>query len=218
VAGGDLVRAAAVLGQAEGRTGIAVTCIADRLIDTTALLLLSLLGAIWMAQLSTWAGQTPLIVAALAVVAILGVALAWRWRAAQSQLLQRVASAVYLLLRSPGLLAQSLGLSLLVQGGFVVLNLWLGSALGVDVPAGAWFLAWPLAKLVACLPVSLGGLGVREVVMVVLLQPFGADAAAVTSAGLIWYGLFVVGGLIGVLVLLIPSAPASVPVEEASLP
>ena len=48
-------------------------------------------------------------------------------------------------------------LSLVVQASFVAGNAALGDAAGVDAPWSAWFLAWPLAKLVALAPVSIAG-------------------------------------------------------------
>ena len=38
-----------------------------------------------------------------------------------------------------------------------------------------WLLAWPLAKLIALAPVSLGGIGVREVALATLLLPCGSN-------------------------------------------
>ena len=46
------------------------------------------------------------------------------------------------------------------------------------------------------LPVSLGGLGVREAALVSLLVPFGADAASVVAAGLAFEAVIISGGLV----------------------
>lgn len=40
-------------------------------------------------------------------------------------------------------------------------------AIGLEVSTSAWLLAWPLAKIVALVPASLGGIGVREVALAV---------------------------------------------------
>ena len=42
---------------------------------------------------------------------------------------------------------------------------------------GPWIFAWPLAKIIAVLPVSLNGLGLREATLAGFLAPFGASAA-----------------------------------------
>jgi len=217
VAGGDLVRAACVMHKPEGRGGILLACAADRLIDCCALLLLSLAGALWMVQVSDWLRHTILITGGFAVLALIIVLVASRARSEESQgRLRRLVNSLALLVRNPWILLRTLVLALLVQGSFVMLNGLLGSAAGVEVSFAAWFFAWPLAKLVATLPVSLGGLGVREATLVVLLQPVGGDPAAVTCAGLLWYGVLVAGGLIGGLAVLAPTQWGRASLEKAA--
>ena len=36
-------------------------------------------------------------------------------------------------------------------------NVWLARQVGVTTALAAWFVAWPLSKLIAILPISLGG-------------------------------------------------------------
>jgi uncharacterized membrane protein YbhN (UPF0104 family) len=74
------------------------------------------------------------------------------------------------------------------------------------LPLWAWFFAWPLAKIVSMLPVSLGGLGVREAALVSLLVPFGADAASVVAAGLAFEAVIIGGGLLSGLISLVLSS------------
>ena len=59
-----------------------------------------------------------------------------------------------------------------------------------------WFLAWPLAKLVALVPVSLGGIGVREAALAVFLTPFGVDAALAVAQSLTWEAVLIFSGMI----------------------
>ena len=66
-----------------------------------------------------------------------------------------------------------------------------------------WFFAWPLAKLAAVLPLTQGGIGVREAALVGLLAPFGAPGPLVLAAGLVWEGVIVAGGLVAGLVALV---------------
>jgi hypothetical protein len=63
-----------------------------------------------------------------------------------------------------------------------------------------WFLAWTGAKLSAVLPISLGGLGVREATLVSVLAVYGAPADRVLAAGILWQGGIVVGSASGFLV------------------
>ena len=67
---------------------------------------------------------------------------------------------------------------------------------GIGTDVGPWLFAWPLAKIIAVLPVTLNGLGLREGVLASMLVPFGADAAAIVAAGLVWQAvMFTVGGI-----------------------
>ena len=63
-----------------------------------------------------------------------------------------------------------------------MLAVMLASGVGVEAPLEIWFFAWPLAKILAIAPVSLGGIGVREASLAALMAPFGADAAGVVAA------------------------------------
>jgi uncharacterized membrane protein YbhN (UPF0104 family) len=66
-----------------------------------------------------------------------------------------------------------------------------------------WLFAWPLAKLAAVLPLTQGGMGVREAALVALLTPFGAPGALVLAAGLVWEGVIIAGGLLSGAIALI---------------
>ena len=83
----------------------------------------------------------------------------------------------------------------LLQGGFVLVNVVVGESLGLDLPVGTWFLLWPLAKIAAMLPLSFGGLGVREAAFAGLLVPWGLEGIAVVQS-LVWQSVLLVGGLI----------------------
>ena len=67
---------------------------------------------------------------------------------------------------------------------------------GLALPLRVWLFAWPLAKLVAVLPLTQGGIGMREAALVALLAPFGAPGPLVLAAGLMWEGVIIAGGLI----------------------
>jgi len=79
---------------------------------------------------------------------------------------------------------------------------------GLKVPMRVWLFAWPLAKLAAVLPLTQGGIGVREAPLVTLLTPFGAPGTVVLAAGLLWEAIVICGGLIaGAVALLLGRRP-----------
>ena len=96
-----------------------------------------------------------------------------------------------------------LPLSLVIQGSFVLLNAWLGRNVGIHVDLAVWFLVWPLAKIASLMPISLGGLAVREASLAALLVPFGVPVAYSVVCSLLWQSVLIVGGLFGGLVWLV---------------
>jgi uncharacterized membrane protein YbhN (UPF0104 family) len=79
-----------------------------------------------------------------------------------------------------------------------------------------WLFAWPLAKLAALLPLTQGGIGVREAALVALLAPFGAAGTLVLAAGLVWEGVIVAGGLIAGLAALVASRRSGIARQSAT--
>ncbi len=207
VAGGDLVRAAWVMGKVGKSEGVAVASLVDRVVDLVALLTLAFVGSVWAGQ-SEGAGRTALTIAGGVIVAGIVVAAALYFYLKERDLpgiAGRVVDAVTSLRRS-WLPVWALMLSLVVQTTFVAINAQLGSALGVEPGFGAWLMAWPLAKLVATLPISLAGLGVREAALAAFMRPFGASASVVVAVGLLWETILVAGGLVGwITTLALPS-------------
>jgi uncharacterized membrane protein YbhN (UPF0104 family) len=83
-----------------------------------------------------------------------------------------------------------------IQTAFLLLTAELATFCGLALPLRAWLFAWPLAKLAAVLPLTQGGIGVREAALVGLLAPFGAPGHLVLAAGLVWEGVVIAGGLV----------------------
>lgn len=209
-AGGDAVRAA--LAHLAMRNGpkLAAGAVADRLIDLIGMACLSLTGLMLLRGQGLGLG----LVLEIAAVLLIGLAVVvygfprlvravWGTRPGlpAQALALRTADAFAGLGRRPGLLLTTLALSLAIQSLFVWLSARLGVAAGVDIPLAAWFFAWPLAKIVAVLPISLNGLGVRESSLAALLAPFGAGAAEVVASGLVWQAVVFGAGALGALVL-----------------
>jgi uncharacterized membrane protein YbhN (UPF0104 family) len=98
--------------------------------------------------------------------------------------------------RRPHILIFGWMLGVFIQTSFLVLTALLAISCGLVLPLRVWLFAWPLAKLAAVLPLTQGGIGVREAALVALLAPFGAAGPVVLAAGLVWEGVIIVGGLI----------------------
>jgi uncharacterized membrane protein YbhN (UPF0104 family) len=212
VAGGDVVRAALLYRHVSDKARLAMGSVADRFIDTVGLLLIAgagLLLAIGQfapsVNLLVWVGVALVVFAVGAVMAVKLHPHVLRLLPASGKLAwigKRVGESIVTLSRQPGRLTLCLAFSIAVQIAFITANVGLAEAAGVHAPIAAWFFAWPLAKLIATLPISIAGLGVREASLAGFLAPFGAAPAAVVAIGLIWQTIQIAGGLVGGLILL----------------
>ena len=88
--------------------------------------------------------------------------------------------------------------SLVFNSMLVLFNGLIATGLGVDLPWGVWLLFTPIISLSLALPISIGGLGVREQTVKILLGALGVSAAASLAVGLMIYFLTnIVVGLVG---------------------
>ncbi len=209
LAGGDLVRAA-YLAPLAGLKRVAVASIADRLIDTATLVVLVAIALPLAGIPAGIAG--PLRDAAVWIiggVSIVSIAALVLLRSRFSTLLQKIRVPVAELTGRRSALFMAAAISLSVQSAFVITNVWLAREVGVTTGVASWFVAWPLSKLIAVLPISLGGIGVREGALVALLAPYGAEREAVLASGILWQAVLIVTGFAGLAITqLIPRTPA----------
>ena len=222
--GGDAVRAG--LAQVAMKDGARVVAgsAADRLIDMIALLTVSCLGL----ALSWGAGAEGGMIIRAAVVLAVAVAgmvalprlLPLPWRIVPKlpgrAFADRLAAAFAELGRRPGVLIIAFLSSTAIQLLLVVLALWLAIAAGADIAPGHWIFAWPLAKIIAVLPVSLNGLGLREATLAAFLTPFGADPTVIVAAGLMWQAVLFAAGGLGALVLALSGGAGKQTVKQTA--
>jgi uncharacterized membrane protein YbhN (UPF0104 family) len=213
VAGGDLVRAGLVMKGSDRKTALAVGSLADRLIDTASLVVISAIGAIWLGA-RAGVDIAPLSAAAAATIAAGGVCVAQMRRISRfvrrfaptgkiGAIIADVADAMDEMTKRRGVLIGCAVLSVAIQFAFACMNASIALQIGVDAPIAAWVFAWPLAKLIATLPISFGGLGVREASLAGLMAPLGYPAAGVVAASLVWQTILYAGGALGALAQLI---------------
>lgn len=109
--------------------------------------------------------------------------------------------------REPGTQALALLLSVIVQGAGVVQVWVIGLALRLDVPLAHFAVAVPLVALFTLLPISVGGHGLREAALVLLLAPVGVDAATAVTLSLLWLASCALVGSVGGLIHLVGPHP-----------
>lgn len=207
--GGDAVRGAS-LAKATGRTAEAFSSlVADRLLGVSALVLYTLIGVLAAPTLATgfssqarWKVSREQLLAGVAVCAaltVIAIRLLPRWPAVHRAALEAV-RVFTRLASSPGLLAGGIVLGLVSQG--LIIGIWavLAWSVGIPLPIGLLLLAVPLTSLAALLPVSIGGLGVRDGAWLVLLTAAGYEAGPVVASSLLYFAVTMFAGAIGGLV------------------
>lgn len=206
IIGGDVVRMAVGLRRSPRPAAVLAGNVVDRFIDVAAQAALVFLGLILLpgSLPLQFAGlaRKALLIGALVVgaVLLLGVLLRRPLFAGRShrfrRKLARFRHAFRSVQRQPQVVIFGWLLGVLIQGSFILLNALLAISCGLFLPFRVWLFAWPLAKLAALLPLTQGGMGVREAVLVALLLPFGAASALTLASGLMWEGIIIAGGLI----------------------
>lgn len=202
VVGGDVVRAGVVMRDHKRIENIALGSLADRVNDSFALILIAALAGIFIPHIADVAiGQMLVGAVLLLLSAVLAIFAFIRWFPVSrlpgkvEQFVLRFRDAQIALISAPGVAFAAFMMSFSIQCGFILLNLVLAREIGITAPVSLWFFAWPMAKLVALAPVSLGGIGVREVAIAGLMAPFGINPTLVVAQSLTWEVVLVGSGL-----------------------
>jgi uncharacterized protein (TIRG00374 family) len=206
IIGGDVARLAVGVSHSSRPAAVITGNVADRFLDVAAQLTLVSIG------LSLLPGSLPvplqaaakhvLIAGVLAAVVFLSAALLLlrpllRGRSIRfRRRIAQVRHAIRSVSRRPQRLLAGWLLGTSVQGTYILLTALLGVSCGLALPLRVWLFAWPLAKIAAIVPITQGGIGVREAALVVLLAPFGAPPSQVLATGIVWEGIIITAGLL----------------------
>lgn len=123
--------------------------------------------------------------------------LVWLRLSRVHQLLQDCQAALHAYGRHRGVVGAALALSFLVQGGSMLLYWMVGMAMGIPIPLWAVFVFVPILMVIAQLPISLNGLGVREGAAVILLGTLGIPEAEALGLSLVCAAIPALSGLWG---------------------
>ncbi len=206
--GGDLLRAGLAIRRHGRKEAVLLGAVCDRLADLAALGLLTGLGFVMapravaaMDDVSTL--ERNILVGLAAAVVGVAIALPLVLSRLHPRRLPRRVGRFYVgfirafrtLRGAPLRAAIIFAFCFVLQAGFVLVNIRLGSAMGIELDWRLWFLLWPLAKIAAMAPVSLGGIGVREAAFAALAGRFVAEDLVVAQS-LVWESILVAGGLL----------------------
>jgi len=212
--GGDMVRTwylatreGSELPSERRRAAAFLSVFGDRLNGLVALVMVACAAALCCpTPLPSWLRW---IVAGLGAATLLGV-LALPWLSRLPPLpgpLRWVSECAGAFRRRPGVLLTATLLSFAVQLANAVLLGLLGAALKLPVPPAYYGVLAPLVALVALLPISLNGMGLRELATVVLLQPLGVGSAEAVTLAVLSFAVSAVASAGGAGVLLLGRFP-----------
>jgi uncharacterized membrane protein YbhN (UPF0104 family) len=206
IIGGDVARLAVGISHSPRPAAVITGNVADRFLDVAAQLTLVSIG------LSLLPGSLPvplqvparhvMIAGALAAAVLFSLLLSLGRPLLQGRSIRfrrrvaQVRHAIRSVARRPLRLLAGWLLGTSVQGTYILLTALLGISCGLALPLRVWLFAWPLAKIAAVMPITQGGIGVREAALVLLLAPFGAPASQVLATGIVWEGIIITGGLL----------------------
>ena len=206
IIGGDVARLAVGISRSPRPAAVITGNVADRFLDMAAQLTLISMGLILLPGSLPVPLQAPakhiLFAGVLSAAVFFGLVLALHrplLRGRSIRVRRRLAQlrhAIRAVSRTPWRLVIGWLLGTSVQGTYVVLTALLGITCGLRLPLRVWLFAWPLAKIAAVMPITQGGIGVREAALVVLLAPFGAPASQVLATGIVWEGVIITAGLL----------------------
>jgi glycosyltransferase 2 family protein len=224
IIGGDVARLAVGISRSPRPAAVITGNVADRFLDVAAQLTLVSIGLSLLPGSLPVSLQAPakhvLIAGVLAATVFLTVALLLlrpllRGRSIRfRRRIAQVRHAIRSVSRRPQRLLAGWLLGTSVQGTYILLTALLGVSCGLALPLRVWLFAWPLAKIAAVVPITQGGIGVREAVLVVLLAPFGAPASQVLATGIVWEGIIITAGLLAGLTALLLRRAASNPAHS----
>ena len=204
LAGGDVIRAGLAIRYRADKGAVIIGGLLDRFLDVCALGFIMLVTALYsQTSLSVEYSTVLFSILVSMIIFVLGIALVLKSSRLKfipgsiDRRLEPFRDVIRRLMRGPKSALGALTISLSIQSGFILLNAVLGMACGIDLPIYVWFIAWPLAKLSAMLPISLGGLGVRETALAFLLLKYDIPFAKSVGLGLMWESVLIAGGIVG---------------------
>jgi glycosyltransferase 2 family protein len=206
--GGDALRAL-YLGRRHQRIGQAVASVmADRGIG--------LLALFWLAAVAAWCTtqvRLPPAVERL-TLAVGGISLFFylvapqlaKWLSRRERL-HRLLKPMMPYLSRPIALTPAIVLSTLLQLSLATCQYLLAVGLGLDITLATFILVVPIANVIAALPVTINGLGMREASYLVLLGMAGVSKEHAVALSILYFAASLTGGFTGVFAFIITPMP-----------
>jgi len=99
--------------------------------------------------------------------------------------------------KQPREVARLLGVGVIYQATLILATAMAAEALNIDISPTAWLAFAPVVLIAQVLPLSIGGLGVREGALVLFLGPLGVTSGEAILLGLLLYAITLIVSLLG---------------------
>ncbi|HSU90316.1 MAG TPA: lysylphosphatidylglycerol synthase transmembrane domain-containing protein [Sporolactobacillaceae bacterium] len=209
--GGDAARAI-YLGRPRNRMGEAVaSVVADRVVGLVGLFWLAAASAIFLnyAPLPPSVITPTILVGALSILGFLASPILARLIPLMPRPIRRAGGFVAPYLHHPGRQLIPIALSIALQMVLAIGQYLLAVGLGMSTPLSLFLLCVPIANVVASLPLTLNGLGIRESAYLVLFGMAGMGKDDAIALGLLWFAAMVIAGLTGGIAFVTTPAPSA---------
>ena len=115
-------------------------------------------------------------------------------------------------LRRPISLAPAIVLSAFLQFSLAVCQYLLGLGLRLEIPLTTFLLIVPITNVIASLPITINGLGLREATYLVLLGMAGVSKDQAVALSILFFAATLAGGLTGMVPFIVTPMPVDQPV------
>ncbi|MCA9771648.1 MAG: flippase-like domain-containing protein [Myxococcales bacterium] len=120
----------------------------------------------------------------------------------------RVYDAIALFKGLPDALSGTFALSCVSRVVWTYAAYAVGRAVGVEMHWIDYFLIVPLIELIRMLPITQGGVGLREGAFILYMAPYGVPREAALAVSLLSYGIFLANSLVGAVIYGLRRRPA----------
>ena len=209
--GGDAARAV-YLGRRHRRLSASIaSVVADRGIGLVSLVWFAAVAAVAFSsiKLPEPARKGVLIVGTTSFAGWLIAAVLTRWAEILPAKLTAIVRPISPYLERPLAIVPAIALSLILQASLAGCQYLIALGLGLTVPLTAFLVCVPIANVVASLPLTLNGLGLRETAYLVLLGGIGISHPDAIAMGLLWFAATMTGGLTGVIAFATTEMPSA---------
>jgi uncharacterized membrane protein YbhN (UPF0104 family) len=209
--GGDAARAF-YLGRRHGKIGEAIaSTVADRAYGLMGLIWLATLAAITMnhGTLTPNVIRSVVAVGGVTIAGFLASPLLARLIPMTPRAIRRALGMIAPYLHQPAAILPAIVLTMIFQAGLAVCQYLLALGLGLHLPISVFVLIVPISGVLAAMPLTLNGLGLRETAYLFLFGMAGVSRDEAIALGLLYFLATMIGGLFGAIAFVTTEVPAA---------